>query len=247
MKAILFAVASLFVVTALSTQSEARTSHHNQVRSYGVFSHHAASQRAAYRGRRSSDAHTAGYSHHGTRSHYAKTSTRSHYAKGGKSSRYVKSSSHLHYAKGRTGSHYARSGTHSRYVTSSPRSHYATGGTRPRHAKSSTHSRYANRPTRPQSGTRTAHSGVGARPSRWCGWWMRTQKGGGPELNLAANWKHWGRASGPQVGAVVVWSHHVGMITGRTAGGEWIVKSGNDGGAVRERPRSVSGAVFRVG
>jgi hypothetical protein len=75
---------------------------------------------------------------------------------------------------------------------------------------------------------------------------MRTQKGGGPELNLAANWRHWGHPTGPRVGAVVVWSHHVGMITGRTAGGEWIVKSGNDGGAVRERPRSVSGAVFRI-
>jgi hypothetical protein len=49
------------------------------------------------------------------------------------------------------------------------------------------------------------------------------------------------------VGAVVVWSHHVGMITGRSASGQWIVKSGNDGGQVRERPRSVAGAVFRVG
>ena len=75
---------------------------------------------------------------------------------------------------------------------------------------------------------------------------MRTQKGGGPELNLARNWKNWGRPSAPRVGAVVVWSHHVGMITGRTASGQWIVKSGNDGGRVRERPRSVSGAVFRV-
>jgi hypothetical protein len=75
---------------------------------------------------------------------------------------------------------------------------------------------------------------------------MRTQKGGGPELNLARNWAHWGRPSGPQVGAVVVWSHHVGMITGRSASGQWIVKSGNDGGRVRERPRSVAGAVFRV-
>jgi hypothetical protein len=92
----------------------------------------------------------------------------------------------------------------------------------------------------------TAAAGVGPRPARWCGWWMRTQKGGGPELNLARNWKSWGRPSGPQVGAVVVWSHHVGMITGRTAGGQWIVKSGNDGGRVRERPRSVTGAVFRV-
>ena len=88
---------------------------------------------------------------------------------------------------------------------------------------------------------------VGARPARWCGWWMRTQLGGGPEYNLARNWAHWGRPSGPRVGAVVVWSHHVGMITGRTADGNWIVKSGNDDGRVRERPRSVAGAVFRVG
>jgi hypothetical protein len=86
----------------------------------------------------------------------------------------------------------------------------------------------------------------GARPARWCGWWMRTQKGGGPELNLASNWKRWGRPSGPRVGAVVVWSHHVGEITGRTASGAWIVRSGNDGGQVRERPRSVAGAVFRI-
>ncbi|MEQ1652946.1 MAG: hypothetical protein ABL897_10690 [Hyphomicrobium sp.] len=95
--------------------------------------------------------------------------------------------------------------------------------------------------------SRQAKSGVGARPGRWCGWWMRTQKGGGPHLNLAANWRSWGRSSGPQVGAVVVWPHHVGMITGRASNGQWIVKSGNDGGRVRERARSVSGAVFRVG
>jgi hypothetical protein len=76
---------------------------------------------------------------------------------------------------------------------------------------------------------------------------MRSQKGGGPELNLARNWTHWGNPSGPKVGALVVWPHHVGMITGRTANGQWIVKSGNDGGRVRERPRSVAGAVFRTG
>ncbi|MFN0219860.1 MAG: hypothetical protein ACKVP4_13720 [Hyphomicrobium sp.] len=89
--------------------------------------------------------------------------------------------------------------------------------------------------------------GLGGRPRRWCGWWMRTQKGGGPEFNVAANWRRWGSPSGPQVGAVVVWAHHVGMITGRTASGQWIVKSGNDGGRVRERARSVAGASFRVG
>lgn len=91
------------------------------------------------------------------------------------------------------------------------------------------------------------HRGVGPRPGRWCGWWMRTLKGGGPEFNVARNWRRWGSHSGPQVGAVVVWPHHVGIITGRTASGQWIVKSGNDGGRVRERARSVAGATFRVG
>ncbi len=90
------------------------------------------------------------------------------------------------------------------------------------------------------------HAGVGPRPGKWCGWWMRTQLGGGPHLNVAWNWRNYGRATSPQVGAVVVWRHHVGMITGRTADGRWIVKSGNDGGKVRERARSVKGAVFRI-
>jgi hypothetical protein len=98
-----------------------------------------------------------------------------------------------------------------------------------------------------RSYSRHVNQGVGPRPGRWCGWWMRTQKGGGPHLNLARNWRGWGRPSGPQIGAVVVWNHHVGMITGRSASGQWIVKSGNDGGRVRERARSVAGAVFRVG
>ena len=98
-----------------------------------------------------------------------------------------------------------------------------------------------------ESRSSSRHS-VGGRPGAWCGWWMRTQKGGGPDLNLAWNWSRWGsHASGPQVGAVVVWRHHVGEITGRASNGQWIVKSGNDGGRVRERPRSVAGAVFRVG
>jgi hypothetical protein len=101
--------------------------------------------------------------------------------------------------------------------------------------------------TQPAEARRSRASEEG-RPSQWCGWWMRTQLGGGPEMNLAANWRGWGsRASGPQIGAVVVWPHHVGLITGRASNGKWIVKSGNDGGAVRERARSVEGAVFRVG
>jgi hypothetical protein len=88
---------------------------------------------------------------------------------------------------------------------------------------------------------------VGSRPGKWCGWYMRTLFGGGPEYNLARNWSKRGTPTGPQVGAVVVWPHHVGLITGRSSNGRWIVKSGNDSNAVRERPRSVAGAIaFRV-
>lgn len=35
--------------------------------------------------------------------------------------------------------------------------------------------------------------------------------------------------------------HHVGVITGQTLAGTWIVHSGNDGGAARTRPRSLAG------
>jgi hypothetical protein len=82
-----------------------------------------------------------------------------------------------------------------------------------------------------------------ARPRAWCGWWMRQQFGGGPELNLARNWAHVGHPSAPHEGAIVVWAHHVGFITGRAANGSWIVKSGNDGGRVRERARSLAGVI----
>lgn len=128
------------------------------------------------------------------------------------------------------------------------------GGSYGRYAhRQYSNSRYAHRQgVSRRYAQRSAYSGrryaaVGGRPRAWCGWWMRTQLGGGPEYNLAANWRRYGRASGPQVGAVVVWPHHVGIITGRAANGRWIVKSGNDGNAVRERPMSVAGAVFRVG
>ncbi|MGD9846979.1 MAG: hypothetical protein AB7U47_16515 [Variibacter sp.] len=89
-------------------------------------------------------------------------------------------------------------------------------------------------------------TGLGPRPRAWCGWWMRSQRGGGPEFNVAWNWRRYGRPAEPQVGAVVIWRHHVGEITGRASNGMWIVRSGNDGGRVRERARSVSGALFRI-
>lgn len=86
--------------------------------------------------------------------------------------------------------------------------------------------------------------GVGPRPSKWCGWWMRTQFGGGSEYNLARNWAKRGtNAGGPAVGAVVVWPHHVGIIVGRASNGRWLVKSGNDSNAVRTRARGLGGAI----
>jgi hypothetical protein len=94
------------------------------------------------------------------------------------------------------------------------------------------------------------HYGRGGRPRAWCGWYARSLVGSdpGPAYNLARNWTRWGRPASPGIGVMVVWSHHVGQITGRTADGQWIVKSGNDGHAVRERPRSIAGAIaFRAG
>jgi hypothetical protein len=96
---------------------------------------------------------------------------------------------------------------------------------------------------------RVAAATIGnGRPAAWCGWWLGHHLGmPRRDLWLARNWAHVGsNAGGPRVGAIVVWSHHVGIITGR-AGSEWVVKSGNDGHAVRERPRSIAGAIaFRT-
>lgn len=82
------------------------------------------------------------------------------------------------------------------------------------------------------------------RPRAWCGWFMRQYLGVKDRAgNLARWWAHFGTpAHGPAIGVLVVWRHHVGIITGRTDGG-WIVKSGNDGHAVRERERSLRGVI----
>jgi hypothetical protein len=92
----------------------------------------------------------------------------------------------------------------------------------------------------PQEG----HYGYGARPAAWCGWEMRHLVSGdpGPEYNLARNWARWGHAGPPGVGAVVVWSHHVGKIVGKE-GRAWVIQSGNDDHAIRTRPRSIGGAI----
>jgi len=86
--------------------------------------------------------------------------------------------------------------------------------------------------------------GLGPRPAAWCGWQMRQLVGGdpGPAYNLARNWAHWGHAGPAGVGAIVVWPHHVGKIVGQDAG-QWVIESGNDGHALRTRPRSIAGAI----
>jgi hypothetical protein len=88
------------------------------------------------------------------------------------------------------------------------------------------------------------YRGRGGRPAAWCGWEMRQLVGAdpGPSFNLARNWTRWGRPGAAGIGAVVVWPHHVGKIVGQE-NGEWIIESGNDGHALRARPRSIAGAI----
>ena len=80
----------------------------------------------------------------------------------------------------------------------------------------------------------------------WCGAEMADELGihgqQGRELWLARNWAHVGTPASAHVGAVVVWSHHVGQIVGQE-NGQWVVRSGNDGGSVRSRARSLAGAI----
>jgi len=79
----------------------------------------------------------------------------------------------------------------------------------------------------------------------WCGIYMGQYFGmHDRSLWVARNWAKVGSpAGGPSEGVVVVWPHHVGVIAGRTPSGEWIVHSGNDGGAVRTRARSLRGVI----
>ena len=85
----------------------------------------------------------------------------------------------------------------------------------------------------------------------WCGAFMRLvmHAAGYPDLpsgNLAAAWARYGRPSAPQPGAVVVWPHHVGLITAVRSDGLATVISGNDGRRVRERVRSIARTVVRM-
>lgn len=83
---------------------------------------------------------------------------------------------------------------------------------------------------------------------RWCGCWLASHLSmPSRPLWVARAWARIGHpAGGPQVGAVVVWRHHVGLITA-VEGGMIRVLSGNDGGAVRDRWRSTRGVIaYRI-
>jgi hypothetical protein len=94
------------------------------------------------------------------------------------------------------------------------------------------------------SGRNAGAGQYGGRPAAWCGWEMRQLVGSdpGPTFNLARSWARWGQPGGAGVGAVVVWSHHVGKIVGQE-NGMWVIQSGNDDHAVRTRARSIAGAI----
>lgn len=79
----------------------------------------------------------------------------------------------------------------------------------------------------------------------WCGIYMAQLTGHHDRrLWLAREWAREGvNAGGPGTGVIVVWPHHVGRIEGRDAAGHWLVHSGNDGGRVRIRARSLAGAI----
>jgi hypothetical protein len=92
-----------------------------------------------------------------------------------------------------------------------------------------------------------------ARHVPWCGIYARSHlvnSDPGARFNLACNWRHYGSATYAHEGALVVWCNgrhrHVGKITGPCNGSVCIVTSGNDGGAVRTRARSVASASFRM-
>lgn len=65
-----------------------------------------------------------------------------------------------------------------------------------------------------------------------------------PRLAVARRWALEGtNAGGPGIDVIVVWPHHVGRIEAQAPDGGWIVRSGNDGNAVRVRELSLRGVI----
>jgi hypothetical protein len=83
------------------------------------------------------------------------------------------------------------------------------------------------------------------RPSAWCGWWLRRLYGiADKRLNLAINWRRFGRpAGGPAPGVIGVQPHHVFKVLAVVAPGAVLAISGNDSHSVRTRVRSTRNVV----
>ena len=87
----------------------------------------------------------------------------------------------------------------------------------------------------------------------WCGIYARKHlvaSDPGPAFNPACEWLEWGSPTSPHVGAPVIWRRakgrgHIGKTTGTDANENFLITSGNDGGAVRTRARSITGTRFR--
>jgi len=76
------------------------------------------------------------------------------------------------------------------------------------------------------------------RGHQWCGAFMDLilkKTGHKPGSNLAVAYAHYGtRVSGPQVGAIAVMSHHVGVVSGIDPNGNPVLVSGNHNRTVAE-------------
>lgn len=80
----------------------------------------------------------------------------------------------------------------------------------------------------------------------WCGVFLdmvlrRTGHAKGSPLARAYS-KYGHAAAGPATGTIVVWRHHVGVVTAVSHGSITVI-SGNDGRRVRERSRSTAGVI----
>jgi uncharacterized protein (TIGR02594 family) len=91
---------------------------------------------------------------------------------------------------------------------------------------------------------------MGGNPTGWARVWcgvfldMALRATGHQRGSAAArDYARYGRpARGPAPGAIVVWPHHVGVVTA-VQGGNIQVISGNDGHRVRERLRTTAGVI----
>jgi uncharacterized protein (TIGR02594 family) len=125
---------------------------------------------------------------------------------------------------------------------------YAGGATRGRRRAAQSHANSAFGGFSSNSLVSEARSYIGTNPTgwrrEWCGAFMdlvlrKTGHAGGG--NLAIAYARYGtRVSGPQVGAIAVMRHHVGVVSGVDASGNPIIVSGNHNRTVAESvyPRS---------